>query len=139
MHCQRSHIEQALHQAFLTATLLTANLGRAENAVTETIRLRNPGESLDPLLFRQAIKASTEGERDTAAEDLGEVLAAVPEELRGVVRLPEPLRHCFVLRMLSGLSREKCAELLDRTISEIDAYTCSAIENLSYSLVPLAV
>lgn len=104
----------------------------------ETIRLKNPGESLDPVLFRQAIKASTEGERDMAGEDLRDVLAAVPDELRGVVRLPDALRHCFVLRMLSGLSRESCAELLDRTISEVDANTYSAIENLSHSLVSLA-
>jgi DNA-directed RNA polymerase specialized sigma24 family protein len=132
MHCKQSHIER---HAFLTATLLTANLKRAETAVMETIQLKNPGESLDPVLFRQAIKASAEGERDTAGEDLREVLATVPDELHVVVRLPDALRHCFVLRMLNGLSRENCAELLDRTISEIDRNTCSAIESLSHSLV----
>jgi DNA-directed RNA polymerase specialized sigma24 family protein len=118
--------------------LLTANLKCAEAAVMETIRLRNPGESLDPVLFRQAIKASTEGRRNTAEEGLRDVLAAIPDELRGVVRLPEALRHCFVLRLLSGLSRESCAELLGRTISEVDTNTYSAIESLSHSLVPAA-
>ena len=138
MHCERSHIERALNHAFLTATLLTANLKRAEAAVMETIRLKSPGESLDPVLFRQAIKASTEGGRNTTGEDLRDVLGAVPDELRGLVRLPDALRHCFVLRMLSGLSRESCAELLNRSISEVDANTYSAIESLSHSLVSLA-
>ena len=103
----------------------------------ETIRLKNPGESLDPVLFRQAIKATTKGERDTAAVDLREVIDAVPGELCGVVRLPKPFRHCFVLRVLCGLSRESCSELLDQTISEVDANTYSAIESLSHSFVPV--
>jgi hypothetical protein len=31
------------------------------------------------------------------------------------------------------LSRESCAELLDRSTAEVDAYTCCAIESLSHA------
>ena len=138
MHHQRLHIEKAVHHAFLTAALLTADLQRAEAAVAETIRLKNPGESLDPVLFRQAIKATAGGPREIAGENLRDVMAAVPDELCGVVRLPNRFRHCFVLRVLCGLSRESCSELLDQTISEVDANTHSAIETLSHGVDSLA-
>jgi DNA-directed RNA polymerase specialized sigma24 family protein len=32
--------------------------------------------------------------------------------LQRVLRLPTNLRHCFVLRVLAGLSRQDCADLL---------------------------
>jgi DNA-directed RNA polymerase specialized sigma24 family protein len=40
------------------------------------------------------------------------------------------LRDCFVLRILAGLSREVCAELLDVSISELEDTLCHALKQL---------
>jgi DNA-directed RNA polymerase specialized sigma24 family protein len=55
----------------------------------------------------------------------------LPVELRRVLRLPETPRACFVLRILEGWSREKCAAVLGIPAETVDEESCAAAQHLA--------
>ena len=55
----------------------------------------------------------------------------LPDELKTVLRLAPHLRGCFILRVLAGLPKEKCARLLGLNSDLIDRYTGEALRRLS--------
>jgi DNA-directed RNA polymerase specialized sigma24 family protein len=55
----------------------------------------------------------------------------LPMELRRVLRLPETPRQCFVLRMLEGWPRDKCAAALGIPAQTVDDETCAAARSLA--------
>ena len=55
----------------------------------------------------------------------------LPVELQHVLHLARNLRHCFVLRLLVGLSRALCAWLLHLETRQIDERTCAAVLELA--------
>lgn len=128
--CRQPQLDQAVRRAFLTAILLTGSQERAEATLMETIRLWHTTEPL--VLSRVAIRALTDGvNRSAGIASLSDAAAIVPRELRSVLDLPESARQCYVLRILNGLSRDDCADLLRVSSSEIDQQTCAALQRLS--------
>jgi hypothetical protein len=55
----------------------------------------------------------------------------LPFELGCVLHLQPDLRHCYVLRILVGLSREVCAWLLHTDVEQISQRTQSAVNDLA--------
>ena len=56
---------------------------------------------------------------------------ALPAELQRVLLLPRDLRQCFVLRLLMGLPRERCAQLLGVDIAQVKHMTAMAAIELA--------
>ena len=106
MKKKECRIEEALHEAFLAALLLTVRTSEAERAVEEAINGLGPDLSADELLVKTALAAV----HGLYAQD--EFPATLPRELRSLSVLAPTDRKCFVLRILMGFDRETCCEIL---------------------------
>ena len=51
--------------------------------------------------------------------------------LRAVLMLAPPIRRCFVLRNLAGMSAQACARLLDLLPNQVDEYAGTAHQCLA--------
>jgi hypothetical protein len=109
-------------KAFVTAVLLSGSMKRAEAAMLDGIASSGDGDELVGHTVTALLQRDGAGETTDAP-------ASLPEELRNVLRLPADLRRCFVLRVLMGWPRERCAELLRREAGEVDrAASLAAME-----------
>jgi DNA-directed RNA polymerase specialized sigma24 family protein len=128
-------IKQTIGRAFLAAHLLTANTGQAERSVVEAMESWDPDDNSDEVLFQQVLRsvlqANVEGV-PSSSNDPDSPDSLLPIELKAVLLLPPQLRHCFVLRMLVGLSRQTCARLLHLHSREVDRYTREALQRLPF-------
>jgi len=104
-----------LGEIFIAAFLLTGNVALAERSVMNGIAMTGCASSFEALLhatIRVAVTAEmwagepTRGDRALAAPRL-------PIELGRLLLLPDQLRQCFVLRVLLGISRGRCSQLLE--------------------------
>jgi hypothetical protein len=114
--------------AFRTALLLTGEVLRAETAMAFAIRSLNSGQILDEALLLGTLKAAVSSSKDC---ELRSEPPSLPLALRCVLRLATDHRHCFVLRVLVGLSRDECSRLLSRATDQIDVDTAGALEELA--------
>jgi hypothetical protein len=123
----------AVSRTFTTALLLTANLEQAEAATLDGIRWLDPEEASEEALFLASVKAAIASRRQATEqpEELDRASSILPPELVRVLRLSLDLRHCFVLRVLAGLSREDCARLLHLGIEHVDEGTSAAARTLA--------
>jgi hypothetical protein len=132
--CERS-IEHAVARAFHTVLLLTASRQKAENAVSTAIDSFEPGIVSGETLLRNSLESAIGNSAGNPAADAPDASAPpephVPAELKSVLKLPENLRCCFVLRILAGMSRETCARLLGLNSCSVDTYTCAALQSLA--------
>jgi|SRR5271155_62700 hypothetical protein len=119
-----------LDRAFLTAHLLTGNAEDAEAAIEEAIKAWDPVGEDERILMRRVIRASLrhEGGYGSYAPS-----GSLPLELENVLSLSIQLRRCFVLRVLEGLPRETCGELLHLDSPQVDGNTCAALRLLACS------
>jgi DNA-directed RNA polymerase specialized sigma24 family protein len=124
---------QSLGRSYRTVLLLAGSAARAEDAMFEAIHAMDPDQISEEALVRGAITAAVTAGRAAPAKrrDSDPASSALPPELRRVLRLPTDLRHCFVLRILAGLSREDCAQLLTLSIPAVDERTCDAARRLA--------
>ena len=120
-------LERTLAKAFHAAHLLTASLRQAEAAVLEAIDRFDPNRDTDETLYRYALRASVEA----PAEHQEESTPRQPAELQHVLKLAREFRHCFVLRILVGMSKQACAELLGFNVRSVEEYTCTAMQRLA--------
>ena len=127
-----STLREDMDKAFVTAFLLSGNAARAEAAVLQGIESMNSDrgkpEDLLQTTVEAAIERETFGERSLTPP--GPALTRLPLELQRVMRLPHFLRQCFVLRVLAGLPRELCADLLNSDQGQVDRGTCAAMLEL---------
>ena len=121
-------LERTLAKAFHAAHLLTASLRQAEAAVLEAIDRFDPNRDTDETLFRYALRASVEAPAEHQEESTPRLL---PPELQRVLNLAREFRHCFVLRILVGMSMQACAELLGFNVRSVEEYTCTAMQRLA--------
>jgi DNA-directed RNA polymerase specialized sigma24 family protein len=113
---------ESICKAFVTAVLFSGSTERAEAAMLDGIASGVDGEELVGHTVTALL------ERDGVGES-ADAPASLPEGLRNVLRLPADLRRCFVLRVLMGWPRERCAELLRREAGEVDrAASLAAME-----------
>jgi hypothetical protein len=122
--------DSGLCRAFRAILLLTGSAAHAEDAVLSAIQSTEPEEASDQRLLLGAVEAALEREGHANS---GCVPPALCPELGRVLRLMPARRHCFVLRILIGFSREVCSRLLHLNVEEIDEITCTAARELALS------
>ena len=113
--------------AFRTALLLTGDTTTAEAAVTRAIDACEALSSGGLLI--EAVRSAVR--RRTKSSDGPYDVDGLPTELRRLFMLQPLLRHCFVLRILAGLSPEVCAELLDISVTEFEDAVPAALTELT--------
>ncbi len=123
-------ILRLLDRAFLTAHLLTGDLRQAEEATLDAIDSWRPGEEPEALLFQNVLDAAARAHVEPNASPDASA-PYLPDELKAVLRLAPPLRRCFVLRILAGLSTKACARLLGLHGDMVERYTCDALQCLA--------
>jgi len=121
-------LAETIDRAYLTAHLLAGDRERAENAVLQAIEAWNAERHNEEELFEHVVRAAVRARG--SADPGGPDASFLPAELRAVVNLPRELRHCFVLRMLAGLSQADCARMLRMSPKRVGQYTCSALKRL---------
>lgn len=122
-------VSEALHEIFIAAILLTGSCTRAERSVVEAIGTAIPCAGLMSTVLEKAIRVAVRPEvfdgQDRAREPSPHLLW-LPPELRRVMRLSKTDRQAFVLRLLLGLPRDECSQLLQLDNEEIDEHIVSA-------------
>jgi hypothetical protein len=122
-----------IRKAFLAALLLTANVKQAEDAVVEAITLFDMEQAAPEGLVSIAVAAAVkmrpgiESPRDVRIRS-----SILPWELNSLRYLSPHLRHCFVLRILLGWSREMSAGFLQLETPQVDDRTRAAVARLTY-------
>jgi DNA-directed RNA polymerase specialized sigma24 family protein len=125
-------IKQTIGRAFLAAHLLTASTEQAEDAVVEAMESWDPDDDSDEVLFHQVLRSALQADIEGVSSSSNDLDSMLPAKLKAVLRLPPQLRHCYVLRMLVGLSRQACARLLHLHSPEVDHYTREALQRLPF-------
>ena len=124
----------ALDMAFRTALLLTGDSRTAEVAVTRAI---DTCEALSPGgILIEAVRSAVR--RRTKSWVAPYEVEYLPTELRRLFVLQPLPRHCFVLRVLVGLSPEVCAELLEVSVTEFENAVYRALTQLPLLCSPRA-
>lgn len=134
-------LENSVSQAFQTALLLSASVERATDAVIEGMHLAECHELSADALFHGALQAALRnsgGLLEPRIDERDQASRCLPPELVRVLHLSSGLRHCYVLRMLCGLSPAVCAEMLGIESFIVDERTRSAAAVLPFML-PTAV
>ena len=124
---------ETIENAFIAGLLLTGSIEQAERAIVSSVHCIEPEDVCGQRVFRRVIQWSVDPpapQRSPGFIDEASV-RTLPVELGRVLYLPSDLRHCYVLRILLGLSREVCAWLLHTDIQQISKRTESAVVSLT--------
>jgi hypothetical protein len=119
----------AVRGAFLAAYLLVRNERLAEAAVHDAIEALDP-DGVISMLPRLAAEAGLKI-RLGQPERLAAAPAWIGSELRAVLDLSQPLRDCFVMRILLGISRATCSFLTKTDGFIVDRYAGLAAMSLA--------
>ncbi len=125
--------DDGLDRAFQIALLLAGNAAHAETAIQDAIASIAPDDISDRTLLYAAIECAV---RTSPVQLRGRQCVDIasrhlPDSLHDVLRLSTAHRHCFVLRILVGLSREECWNLLQSDSRSIEACASAAAVELS--------
>jgi len=126
-------INKGLGGTFIAALLLTGSAEGAEAAVLEGIRVMEQ-DGCEGEAFLQGTMAASiaSNNRLPAFGEQEHAASLLPAELHRVLRLSGDFRRCFVLRVLVGLSREDCAQLLETEMHRIDELVCASMRALAF-------
>jgi hypothetical protein len=123
-----------VRRAFITALLLTGRVEQAEDAVIEAIGQFDTEQSTAEQLLTLTVAAAIK--KSHAIPQSSEVVmnrsSILPWELNSVTYLSPYLRHCYVLRILLGWSREISARFLQLETGQLDEHTQAAAARLTY-------
>ncbi len=122
---ESSELVGVIRRSFQTALLLAGSIAAAEAALMDSIRAREIGDD-DSALLSGVIEAAVA--RSVAPR--AEVSRVLPIELQRVLRLPQILRHCFVLKILERWPSEACARVLGIDSREVEDHACLAASEL---------
>lgn len=121
-----------IHKASLIALLLTGSVEEAENTVLEAIALFEVGqdapEALLMITIAEAVRRPSSRQTYKRAKGRSSML---PWQLSAVLYLSPQLRHCYILRILLGWSREISADLLGIDTTQVDECTRTAVVRLA--------
>lgn len=115
---------EMLKMAFVTAYLLTGNVEASQAAIEDAIQEWEPSLGEMELLRHTAAIALTH--RSERPDDF-----AVPARLRYVIDLPTPMRQCFILRCLLGLTTSATGRLLLISKGDVDRQMVAAMQSLA--------
>lgn len=123
---------ETIENAFIVGLLLTGSIEQAERAIVDSIHCSETEYVCGQRVFRRVIQWAVDPQEQRSRRVIDEASARVlPFELGRVLHLPPGLRHCYVLRILVGLSREVCAWLLHVDVEQIGHRTQSAVNGLA--------
>lgn len=122
---------ETIENAFIVGLLLTGSIEQAERAIVDSIHCSETEYVCGQRVFRRVIQWAVDPQEQRSCRVIDEASVRVlPFELGRVLHLPPGLRHCYVLRILVGLSREVCAWLLHVDVEQIGHRTQSAVNGL---------
>ena len=125
------HLE-TIENAFIVGLLLTGSIEQAERAIVDSIHCSETEDVCGQRVFRRVIQWAVDPQEQRSCRVIDEASVKIlPFELGCVLHLPPDLRHCYVLRILVGLSREVCAWLLHTDVEQISQRTQSAVNGLA--------
>ena len=107
-------VEEALRRAFRAALLLAGGMRGAERAVKQAIDGLGPDFTPEDLLV-EAVRSAVQPPK--WQDDMH---PGLPQELRALALLSPRGRNCFVLRLLLGIDRDACSEILELSRDEVD-------------------
>jgi|HubBroStandDraft_5_1064220.scaffolds.fasta_scaffold61047_1 hypothetical protein len=123
---------ETIENAFIVGLLLTGSIEQAERAIVDSIHCNETEYVCGQRVFRRVIQWAVDPQEQRSRRVIDEASVRVlPFELGRVLHLPPGLRHCYVLRILVGLSREVCAWLLHVDVEQIGHRTQSAVNGLA--------
>jgi hypothetical protein len=123
---------ETIENAFIVGLLLTGSIEKAERAIVDSIRCTETEDVCGRRVFRRVIQWAVDPQDQRSRGVIDEASVRIlPFELGCVLHLPSDLRHCYVLRILVGLSREVCAWVLHTDLEQISQRTQSAVNGLA--------
>lgn len=136
--CEPTVIIPSLSRAFFASILITGDQVLAEGAVMDAIDVLSADETdacSGALLMDNSIEAALRAESErgipTSCEEKEVISLLLPGILRNVLRLDRNPRLCFVLRVLLGVTRERCANQLQLEAFQVDTFTVAAMCDLA--------
>jgi hypothetical protein len=127
-------VSKALDEVFIAAILLTGCTELAERAVGEAIETLGDNEISEDMVLRGTISAAVTPEMMAGNEGSRQpqpTVSWLPVPLRRVLLLPRNLRQAFVLRLLLGMPRDRCSQLLRLDERKLDEHVRQAAIFLS--------
>jgi hypothetical protein len=122
-----------LGRVLTAAVLLSGDMTQAEDAVADAIlALDTDGFETEAFLLCVSI-LSIQRSRNSPKRSIrrtGEISITLPTKLQNVLNLSLKLRHCFVLRVLLGLPKKTCSQMLQVDDDELEKSVSSAAAQL---------
>ena len=126
--------KQAISKAFWPAVLVSANTRSAEDAIADAIGISEPEDFATDAFLICVLRLLIQRSRivvEQQESNRDPVLSTLPIELQRVLRLPTYYRHCYVLRILLGLSEDVCTALLHLDQRSLSKITSAAVCRLA--------
>jgi hypothetical protein len=124
----------AMGRVLTAAVLLSGDLTQAEDAVADAILSLDTDDFETEAFLMCVLILSIQRSRNFSKRSIrkrGEISVTLPEELQNVLNLSLMLRHCFVLRVLLGLPKETCGQMLHIDDDEVEKSVSSAAVELA--------
>lgn len=129
---------KTLEKAFIIALLLSGSSNDAEACVVDAYVAEDVDRNLlSPFRTQRLLQSVIQRTLERAAScnaialHQDSLFAVLPWQVGSIFTLPLLQRRCFVLRVLAGLSREICGQILDITAKEVGENTRFAFEQLT--------
>jgi hypothetical protein len=124
----------ALGTVLTAAVLLSGDITQAEDAAADAILALDTDDfETDALLtciLMLSIQRSHSSPKGPSGQTSG-ISATLPAELQNILCLSSKFRHCFVLRVLLGLPKETCHQMLQIDDDEFKQAISSAAVQLA--------
>ena len=124
----------AMRRVWTAAFLLSGDATQAEDAVADAILSTDTDEFETEAFMTRVLSLLIQRSRNSSKRSIrktSEISVTLPAELQNVLSLPLRLRHCFVLRVLIGLPRETCHQMLQVNDDELEKSVSSAVVQLA--------
>jgi hypothetical protein len=123
---------ETIENAFIVGLLLTGSIEQAERAIVDSVHCSETEDVCGQRVFRRVVQWAVDPQEQRSCRVIDEASVRIlPFELGCVLHLPPDLRHCYVLRILVGLSPKVCAWLLHTDVEQISQRTQSAVNGLA--------
>ncbi len=122
------------------AVLLSGDVTQAEDAVADAILSLETDDFETEAFLTCVVILSIQRSRNSSKRWIrktSEISVALPAELQNILSLSSKLRHCFVLRVVLGLPKETCRQMLQVDDNELEQSLCSATTQLATMGGPL--
>jgi DNA-directed RNA polymerase specialized sigma24 family protein len=124
----------AIRRVWTAAFLLSGDATQAEDAVADAILSTDTDDFETEAFMTRVLSLSIQRSRNSSKRSIqktSEIWVTLPAELQHVLSLPLRLRDCFVLRVLIGLPRETCHQMLQVNDEELGNFVCLALAQLA--------